>query len=153
MVTISYGQPLQSTTMRRTQLRQNKCFDCVCRRCCDPTECGTYVGSLVCPRCKAAKMISNNPLDPATEWRCEQCNYQISAPHVSLVLNRLQFEIENLPKSSPYDLELFLEKYCLRRNGANGEILLHANNTFVLQIKYALTQLYGNVSGFLLSGT
>lgn len=71
---------------------------------------------------------------------------------MSLVLNRLQFEIENLPKRSPYDLELFLEKYCLRRNGANGEVLLHATNTFVLQIKYALTQLYGNVGGFLFDG-
>lgn len=97
-------------------------------------------------------MISNNPLDSATEWTCEQCNFQIPAPHVSLILNRLQFEIENLPKHSPYDLELFIEKYCLRRNGANGEILLHQNNTFILQIKYALTQLYGNVSGFLLPG-
>lgn len=77
----------------------------------------------------------------------------MSAPHMSLVLNRLQFEIENLPKQSPYDLELFLEKYCLRRNGANGEVLLHATNTFVLQIKYALTQLYGNVNGFLFDGT
>lgn len=77
---------------------------------------------------------------------------QMNAPNVSLINNRLQFEIENLPKQSPYDLELFLEKYC-HRNGTNTEVLLHQTNSFVLQIKYALTQLYGNVSGFLLHGT
>lgn len=82
---------------------------------------------------------------------------QMTAGNFQLIQNRLQFGIDNLRKQ-PYDLELFLEKYCVRpkqkaskENGfvdMNNEILLHEQNTFVLQIKYALTQLYGNVDGF-----
>lgn len=51
-------------------------------------------------------------------------------------------EICVLNRKSPRDFEAFLTKY----KGA-----LHESNSFVLQIKYALTQLYGNVDGFALT--
>lgn len=171
ILSLSYGQPLQSTIQRRIYLQQSKCFDCTCQRCQDPTELDTFIGSLVCPRCKSGKLLSNNPLDEAANWRCESCSMETTATNVQLIQNRLQFEIENLSKHSPYDLEMFLEKYCCRpqqkqqqqpqnqQNGCcNGDTidtsntLLHERNTFVLQIKYALTQLYGRVNGFLWHG-
>lgn len=55
----------------------------------------------------------------------------------------LQREIENIPKNSPKSFEEFLIKY---------QLILHDKNTHVIQIKYALTQLYGNVPGFYLNG-
>lgn len=158
---MSYGQPLQSTIQRRIYLRQSKCFNCLCQRCRDPTECDTYIGSLVCSRCRNGKLVSNDPIDETADWICECCSMQMTAGNFQLIQNRLQFAIENLRKQSPYDLEMFLEKYCYRRssiqqNGSkengfadvNNEIWLHETNTFVLQIKYALTQLYGNYDGF-----
>lgn len=164
IISLSYGQPLQSTIQRRQYLRQSKCFNCMCQRCQDPIECTTYIGSLVCSRCKSGKLVSNDPLDETADWYCEQCTMQMTGGHFQLMQNRLQFAIENLSKQSPYDLELFLEKYCFRpiqQNGGrrgskengfsditNNELLLHEQNTFVLQIKYALTQLYGKVDGF-----
>lgn len=155
---MSYGQPLQSTIQRRIYLRQSKCFDCLCQRCRDPTECDTYIGSLVCSRCRCGKLVSIDPLDGTADWTCENCSLQMTSGNVQLIQNRLQFAIDNLRKQSPYDLEMFLEKYCVRPKSAaskengfhevNNEIFLHEQNTFVLQIKYALTQLYGNVDGF-----
>lgn len=161
MISLSYCQPLQSTIQRRMYLRYSKCFSCMCQRCRDPTECTTYIGSLVCPSCKSAKLLADDPLSNTSEWYCENCSYTVSATNFQFTQNRLQFGIENLPKHSPYDFETYLEKNCYRptASGENGnendihrEILLHEQNTFVLQIKYALTQLYGNVDGFLWDG-
>lgn len=158
VISLSYCQPLQSTIQRRMYLRYSKCFSCMCQRCRDPTECTTYIGSLVCPSCKSAKLLADDPLSNTSEWYCENCSYTVSATNFQFTQNRLQFGIENLPKHSPYDFETYLEKNCYRPTASdeNGnesdihrEILLHERNTFVLQIKYALTQLYGNVEGFL----
>ncbi|XP_031638498.1 SET and MYND domain-containing protein DDB_G0273589 [Contarinia nasturtii] len=157
VISLSYCQPLQSTMQRRIYLRHSKCFDCLCQRCRDPTECSTFIGSLVCHICREAKLLPDDPLNDKSDWNCENCSFQVTATNFQFIQNRLQFAIENLPKQSPYDFETFLEKYCYRpkhmTNGTqddlNAEILLHEQNTFVLQIKYALTQLYGNVSGFL----
>lgn len=136
----------------------------MCQRCRDPTECGTFIGSLVCPRCTSAKIVSNDPLDETADWYCNNCSLQINAGNYQLIQNRLQFGIENIQKQSPYDFEMFLEKYChpekhtaSKTNGtstteSNTDILLHEQNTFALQIKYALIQLYGNVSGFRWNG-
>lgn len=164
IISTSYGQPLQSTIQRRFHLRQSKLFDCMCQRCRDPSECETFIGSMVCPRCTSSKLISNDPLDDAADWCCANCSFQMYAGNYQLITNRLQFAIENIPKQSPYDFELFLEKYCHpeKQNGANSngtsfesgtDAILHETNSFVLQIKYALTQLYGNVSGFKWDGT
>lgn len=160
MISLSYCQPLQSTIQRRNYLRHSKCFDCMCSRCRDPTECNLFIGSLVCQKCRTTKLLPDDPFDDKSDWTCTNCSFQVTATNFQFIQNRLQFAIENLPKQSPYDFETFLEKYCYRpkhtKNGIeddlNVEILLHEQNTFVLQIKYALTQLYGNVRGFLWHG-
>lgn len=164
VISLSYCQPLHSTMQRRVYLRHSKCFDCLCQRCRDSTECGTYIGSSVCQRCKIAKLLPDDPLDATSDWKCANCSLQVTATNFQYIQSRLQFAIENLSKQSPYDFETFLEKYSYRpkqsSSSTNGteedlsvEILLHEQNTFALQIKYALTQLYGNVGGFLWHGT
>lgn len=148
---------------RRMYLRRSKCFDCMCQRCRDPTECATFIGSLICTRCKSDKLLPDKPLDATSDWYCGKCSFQVTATNFQFIQNRLQFAIENLPKQSPYDFETFLEKYCYRarqhspssddiEEDLSAEILLHENNTFALQVKYALTQLYGNVDGFRWNG-
>lgn len=159
VISLSYCQPLHATLQRRIYLRHSKCFDCNCQRCRDPTECGTYIGALQCSRCKSGKLLSDNPFDPSSDWNCTNCEWQMSATNFQYNQSRLQFAIENIDRLAPYDFEAFLEKYCYHQTQtANGSdiidsnILLHERNTFVLQVKYALTQLYGNVSGFLWHG-
>lgn len=163
MISLSYCQPLQATMQRRIYLRRSKCFDCMCQRCRDPTECATFIGSLICQRCKLAKLLPDDPLDPTSDWNCGNCDFQVTATNFQFIQNRLQFAIENLPKQSPYDFETFLEKYSYRsrhnspsssdiEEDLSAEILMHEHNTFALQVKYALTQLYGNVDGFRWNG-
>lgn len=52
-------------------------------------------------------------------------------------------EIDSLDKTSVKAFEEFLFRY---------REILHEKNTHVLQVKYALTQLYGNAPGFSLLG-
>lgn len=144
---------------RLIHLKGSKCFDCICRRCSDPTELGTFIGSIVCEKCKQGKVISVQPLNNQAIWKCDICQNEIEADHMREIQTFLQQEIESLPKRSPIELELFLKKYCCDSNDDsnkdvddNAKYLLHAKNTFVLQVKYALTQLYGNVENFLLHG-
>lgn len=117
---------------------------------------------MLCSRCKSGKLLSDNPFDSSSDWSCNRCDFQMDATNFQYNQNRLQFAIENIDRYAPYDFEAFLEKYCYHpKQTANGtsndiidsNILLHERNTFVLQVKYALTQLYGNVSGFLWHGT
>lgn len=159
MISLSYVQPLHATLQRRIYLRHSKCFECSCQRCRDPSECGTFIGSLQCSRCKSGKLVVENPFDSASDWSCLKCEWQMNATNFQYIQKRLQFAIENIDRYAPYDFEAFLEKYCYypKQNGTDdvidSNILLHEQNTFVLQVKYALTQLYGNVSGFLYKGT
>ncbi|KAK9883474.1 hypothetical protein WA026_001650 [Henosepilachna vigintioctopunctata] len=49
-ITLSYAYTLQNTLKRREHLLENKFFDCYCKRCSDPTELGTYLSALICPK-------------------------------------------------------------------------------------------------------
>lgn len=51
-------------------------------------------------------------------------------------------EITALDRNSPKEFESFLNKY----RGA-----LHETNSYMLQVKYALTQMYGNMEGYRLN--
>ncbi|XP_068150110.1 SET domain-containing protein SmydA-8 [Drosophila tropicalis] len=139
ILNISYTQPLRSTIQRRLHLRQAKCFDCSCQRCSDPSELGTFAAAQMCLKCKAGKIIPLNPLQNSSPWKCQLCNVKKSAKEIITIDNQLQLEIESLDKSTPTALEDFIYRH---------RIDLHETNTHVLQVKYALTQLYGNAPGF-----
>lgn len=150
LVTTSYTQTLWGTIARRSHLRKSKMFDCVCERCKDPTEFGTYAGSIFCSICRkqdksdtCSKMISSDPLDSNANWKCEKCDHTLAAKQINWGNEAIRKEIVLLDKSHPRNLEEFLLKY---------EDLLHPNNYHCLEIKYALSQMYGNADGFKLTG-
>lgn len=101
---------------------------------------GLFAGSIQCPKCYSAKMISEKPLHDNGRWRCASlnCNHAMSADVYSAGQKSLMHEICSLNRESPKEFEAFLSKY----RGA-----LHETNTNVLQVKYALTQLYGSCAG------
>ena len=72
-LTISYCAPLLSTRERRRRLQRSKGFRCLCRRCGDPTELGSHLGSLRCTKCAEGIMA-----DLGEEFRCGGCGF--SAP-------------------------------------------------------------------------
>lgn len=143
VINVTYTQALENTMERREHLKQAKCFDCSCMRCTDPTELETYFGAINCSRCKTGKITSTNSLNAEAVWRCEACGHEIGAKQIKWGNTALQTEIGKLNKNDPKEFEQFLVKYA---------DALHPLNSHVIQIKYALTQLYGNVRGFMLSG-
>lgn len=143
VINVTYTQTLKNTLERQEHLQLAKCFNCSCKRCSDPTEFRTYFGAINCSHCNNGKIISINSLDIASVWQCEGCGHEIRAQQIKLGNTALQREIGNLNKNDPKEFERFLIKYAEA---------LHPLNSHVIQIKYALTQLYGNVRGFMLSG-
>lgn len=138
-ISVSYTQPLKSTLLRREHLLQSKCFECCCSRCSDETELDTYTGAIICSKCQIGKILSTEPLNNAADWKCQICSHIIKAKQIISGNNTISKEIEQINKSSPRGFEEFLLKY---------RDTLHDKNTHVLQVKYALVQLYGNVNGF-----
>ncbi|XP_023941139.2 SET domain-containing protein SmydA-8 [Bicyclus anynana] len=152
MITATYTQSLYGTLDRRRHIKVNKCFDCDCERCKDPTELGTYLGSIYCSICNGslannkskteAKMVSTNPLDESSPWRCEACGYCIQSRQMFWGNNALKQELNTLNKSGPKGFEEFIDKYT---------VTLHSTNHLVIQAKLALMQIYGNYAGYKLT--
>lgn len=149
IICVTYTQTLWGTLSRRAHLKQSKCFDCTCLRCSDATELGTYIGAINCSQCKKSggkrnsKIISTNPLEPSAPWKCEVCSHTIPGRQIAWGNDAIRQEITALDKSKPQALEDFLDKY---------KDALHPTNWHMLEVKYALSQMYGNMQGFLLSG-
>ncbi|CAG9788861.1 unnamed protein product [Diatraea saccharalis] len=151
MITLTYTQTLLGTLDRSKLLKINKCFECVCERCRDPTEFGTYIGSIYCSICngpfgngieKRPMLISSNPLDETATWKCEKCDHFILSRQMFWGNNALSQELMKIRKDGPEKFEEFIEKYSQT---------LHPNNHLVLQAKLALLQIYGNYKGYTLS--
>jgi len=85
-----------------------------------------------------------NPLQNTANWKCQLCNIVKGAKEVLTQDANLQQEVEALDKTTPEALEDFLYRH---------RVELHETNTHILQVKYALTQLYGNAPGFSMEGT
>lgn len=52
-------------------MKEGKYFDCNCQRCEDPTEFGTDMSSLICPRCYRGIIRPNFTVKP--NWKCTKC--------------------------------------------------------------------------------
>ena len=76
-LTITYCSALKPTQDRRATLRQSKLFWCLCERCRDPTEFGSHLSTLKCPKCKQDSVLPFSFVSPASEsvgnlkWECQ----------------------------------------------------------------------------------
>ncbi|XP_044252838.1 SET domain-containing protein SmydA-8-like [Tribolium madens] len=140
LITTTYTQTLWGTLSRRSHLKMAKHFDCLCERCTDPTEFGTYLSAVNCNVCgDGSKVTSCDPLNSEANWHCEKCGFVITGGDMVWGNEVLQKELTYLDKKNPESLEEFLERY--------AEVL-HPRNSYSLQVKYALCQIYGNLDGF-----
>ena len=112
LITVSYTQTLWNTMNRRQHLKMSKCFWCVCPRCADPTEFGTYISALNCAKCPG-KMIHSNPLDQDANFVCEKCANTLEAKQIRDGQDRLTGELKTIDRSNPENLEKFLQTYKL----------------------------------------
>lgn len=142
MITTSYTFTLDGTHRRRTHLKATKFFDCRCHRCGDPTELGTHLSSLACPKCNGQQFtVPEDPLNPDCYWKCldDDCHYRIGSSRVKQLLNCLQRKADALNYDDVAGLESFIEAW---------SPVLHPNHFILIGIKYYLCHFYGNAPGF-----
>ncbi|KAL1117668.1 hypothetical protein AAG570_003983 [Ranatra chinensis] len=133
-ITATYTQSLWGTEVRREHLLGAKCFQCSCQRCADPTELGTYLGALRCPKCKDGKVTSLKPLDTDSQWKCE-CGFKLTAEQVCRHHVDLQDQVKKLDKSKIETMEEFLQQQ-------SKNPVVHDRIYEIVQVKHALLQLY-----------
>lgn len=143
MILTSYTHPLKTTIERRHQLKLAKCFDCLCSRCKDPTEMQSFASSIRCRRCTDGILISLNPLVYSSDWQCNSCFLKISSDQVICVVDRARKSLDSLNKKSVEACEKFLVDF---------EGILPSKSVFMIDVKYALSLLYGNVSRYSIEG-
>lgn len=136
MICISYTQPLKGTRQRRAKLMQNKCFHCMCARCCDPTEFGLYVNSLICPKCCIGKLVQVDATQYQSEYRCEKCDEVLR----DRAIVEMREDLLNRIKETDRSVVEF--QYLMATNKRVG----HATCAEFLDLKYALTLMYGDVN-------
>lgn len=142
MILTSYSHPLKTTIERRHQLKETKCFDCCCKRCEDRTEMNTFASGLTCLKCNGI-VVSDNPLKNTSDWKCKECAEKISAQDVLKTVNKARLVLESINKRSVEECENYLKKF---------EATFPPSSVFMIDVKYALSLLYGNVSGFMIEG-
>lgn len=70
----TYSQLLWGTNSRRMQLMASKQFLCICSRCTDPNECGTYISAVNCQDKQCNGMVL--PIDAInfkSDAKCNKC--------------------------------------------------------------------------------
>jgi len=139
----SYSHPLKTTIERRMAIKTAKCFDCVCPRCKDPTEKNTFSSSIKCSTCKDGVLTSCDPLANLSEWQCIKCEHKVSGAKIIQLTNEIRNNLDHLKKNSVVDCENFIESY---------KKFLPESSVFMVDVKYALCMLYGNVEGYFYGG-
>lgn len=143
MILTSYTHPLKTTIERRHQLKEAKCFDCICLRCKDPTEMGTFASGIKCLSCTKGILIPIDSLENISDWQCTKCDQKLFASQVIPIFSRARSSLDALNKKSVQECERFLSEF-----GA----VLPTSSVFLADVKYALCLLYGNVDGFMIEG-
>ncbi|KAF2350507.1 SET domain [Trinorchestia longiramus] len=141
-ITGTYTHLLSGTTERRKHLRYGKFFDCVCSRCSDPTELGTFFSALKCTRC-GGTVLCKDPLHPLNkaDYQCTKCGNEVPVGAVSRLTNSIYREVQEAGPGDLQALETIFSKY---------EKLLHPNHFHLIGLKHSLSQMYGRSSGYLI---
>ena len=57
----------------------------MCKRCSDPTECGSFISAVKCFDCGSDRVLPVDPLDYDSTWRCGRCGYSLAPRAVEQV--------------------------------------------------------------------
>lgn len=134
-----YYYHLFGTMYRRADIKHTWCFDCICHRCQDPTELGTFVSGVNCEKCKYSYLLPVQPLDYNTAWACQSCEHTETTEEVTARLKKFEKEIETVKVTEPEVLEGLLRKmrYCL-----------HENHYLITDCKRRLIDVWGHQEGW-----
>ncbi|XP_049962973.1 SET domain-containing protein SmydA-8-like [Schistocerca serialis cubense] len=137
-LTTSYAPLMWGTAARRAHLLDTKGFLCRCDRCRDPQEFGSLLSALRCGRggCPGA-IVSEDPLDTASPWRCSGCGQQLNATKVRVVQAALGSMLAKVDTGRPEAVAAYLRspRVCSA---------LHPSNQVAVELKSCLVWLYGH---------
>ncbi|ODM98778.1 Protein msta, isoform A [Orchesella cincta] len=135
----TYANVCEGTMERREVLQDHYFFSCVCKRCSDPTEFGTYFSSLKCQDCTSGFLLSENPLDNSASWTCtEKCEESRKDKKYSEFIpkiNRIRKEVN--AAEMEYRVEDCIEKYTEILETYKGKVL-HPNHWLVIDTEFKL---------------
>eukprot|EP00096_Caligus_rogercresseyi_P012657 TRINITY_DN5373_c0_g1_i1.p1 TRINITY_DN5373_c0_g1~~TRINITY_DN5373_c0_g1_i1.p1 ORF type:complete len:578 (-),score=111.95 TRINITY_DN5373_c0_g1_i1:77-1810(-) len=138
-ITKQYVSPLETTNQRRSRISNNWFFDCKCDRCRDPTENGSYVSATRCLKCTGdGTVLPRNPLDPKSEWTCDQCSFITNGESVDKLIEYFDAKLRNSGAAGGIEvLEELLSK---------AVKLFHPNHYMATMIRISLNQAYVNLA-------
>ena len=148
-ISTQYVQSMKATFSRRPVLKAKWFFDCLCERCLDPTECDSYLSSLLCTRpapvpaktCGGC-VLSQDPTSGEADWLCHTCGHVYSSQHVLDIINQITQDLDTSLETdidSVHHFERILCKY---------SSILHPNHYILIDTKMKLAQIYGNFAPY-----
>ena len=63
----------------------------MCKRCSDPTECGSFISAVKCFDCGSDRVLPVDSLDYDSTWRCGRCGYSLAPRAVEQVVGENDF--------------------------------------------------------------
>jgi len=148
-ITITYCSLLINTQNRLKTLKDSKFFICQCNLCQDPTEKGTFLSAILCPKCKEHLLPESFHLsDPV--WKCNKCLFSSSNEKVTKLVDSIKNSFETImsnPVSSSEKMAQ-LESMLKKRSGIN----LPSRHQILLNLKQELSNLYDSDPKLLQNG-
>lgn len=138
----SYCRIIWSTPTRRYHLIKTKNFWCNCKRCKDPTEFGSFIGSFLCEHCSGT-IVAENPLKMNSNWICLSCSRTITGKRIGFLISILGSRLGSVQGVD--EMLSFLE-------GPVGKIVAPTNQITV-ELKYKLVWSLGYAKHYKLEGT
>nr|XP_012144406.1 PREDICTED: protein msta, isoform A-like isoform X1 [Megachile rotundata] len=137
-ILFNYTSSLLGTLGRREHLRGGKYFECECSLCSDPYEMGSYMSSILCPRCRKGYMGIRTPLtiyayEKSTKWQCDKCRSCISGRLIRATVNITKTLIDDM---DDYDIK-GMETLTKKLLGS-----FHPNHYLMLSLKQKLLAAY-----------
>ncbi len=135
-LTITYCSPLLGTPARQEKLKRNKFFTCSCLRCSDPTEFGSHMSSLKCPKCKGGLLT----LQSGTAYRCNGCKFNTTREKSDKFVQSIRQIHDKLlrPEQQEKDLRTSMEK---RNRVAKMEEMLEKHSKLLPPSHYLMFEL------------
>ncbi len=124
-ISVQYLSALVGNLRRRRKIYREWHFECECRRCADPTECGSFISAVKCEVCGEGDLLPEDSLNPEALWRCCRCGHAASSAVVEAVVDATEEELDAICASGEFvRYHTFLEKY-------SGS-LLHPNHFLLM---------------------
>ncbi|XP_014600926.1 PREDICTED: protein msta, isoform B-like [Polistes canadensis] len=141
-ITMTYIDLFWDTILRRQVLSVTKNFCCRCKRCSDPTECGSLFGALYCAAdyCSGI-LLPRDPLNNESLWTCNKCQISIKLRQINSIRSGLSSILHENISKPPRKLLKFLQREL--------SILVPPSNYLIAEIKYTIISYFGKIEDLL----